>query len=171
LAFASPRAVLSTHVLENDMRRLNPDKLHVSYASGIKPGAIVVPRRYTLTHSDATGDLYLTIGFEFDIRQISRFYTRMMRDEVLAELVSDHETIVFKAYCHVSGGLALGSARWRYNIFRSELPLVLEAFRFGDRFLFESNPALDQTSIYAHFKSNRKAYDKVEPWGVMADYR
>jgi len=67
------------------MSRLKPEKLHVRFAAGVTPDEPITPRRYTLTHSDATGDLYLTIGPDYDRRQISGWYTRLMRDEVLAE--------------------------------------------------------------------------------------
>jgi hypothetical protein len=66
------------------MSRLNTRKLHVRF-KGAKPDVLVLPRRYTLTHSDSTGDLYLTISSDFDNKQVSGWYTRFMRDEVLAE--------------------------------------------------------------------------------------
>jgi integrase len=42
--------------------RLRPEKLHVSLAEGSIADGPVTPRSYTLTHSDTTGDLFLTIG-------------------------------------------------------------------------------------------------------------
>ena len=68
------------------MKRLNPEKLHVTYLGGTTPEKLTLPRRYTLTHSDRTGELFLSIGREYDTKQTSRLYTRLMRDEVLAEL-------------------------------------------------------------------------------------
>ena len=65
------------------MTRLRLEKLHVQFAAGVAPDGPITPRRYTLTHSDATGDLYLTIGPDYDRRQISGVYTRLLRDEVL----------------------------------------------------------------------------------------
>ena len=70
----------------------------------------------------------------------------------------------------MSGGLVLGSAGWRYAIFRRELPLVLEAFRFGDRQLFETDPSLDGAPIWIHFHATQPRYDRTESWGVPADY-
>lgn len=67
------------------MGRFNPNKLHVRFQPGTTPVNPVVPRRYTLTHSDRTGHLFLTIGSDYDGAQISGWYTRWMRDEVLAE--------------------------------------------------------------------------------------
>ncbi len=153
------------------MKRLNPVKLHVTYLAGTTPEELVVPRLYTLTHSDITGKLFLSIGNQYDTKQISGLYTRLMRDEVLAELCNEGNELIFRVYCHVSGGFVFGRAKWRYNIFRSELPLALEAFRYGDKAVFEPNPRLDNAPILIHFKSTDSRFDKVENWGTMADYR
>ncbi|HEY32446.1 MAG TPA: hypothetical protein G4O10_05010 [Dehalococcoidia bacterium] len=152
------------------MKRLNPLKLHVTYLTGTTPEDLVVPRLYTLTHSDITGELFLSIGNQYDKKQISGLYTRLMRDEVLAELCDDENQLILKVYCHVSGGLVIGTARWRYNIFQHELPLVLEALRYGDRILFKRHPELDQTPVHIFFKSNNKRFNKIEHWGTIADY-
>ena len=152
------------------MQRLNPKKLHVTYLAGATPDELIVPRRYTLTHSDITGNLFLSIGREYDTKQTSKLYTRLMRDEVLAELSNNEGKLEFRVYCHVSGGVIVGSAGWRYNIFRSELPLVLEAIRYGDRALFEKNPELDHIPIYIHFHSNKRLYNVIEQWATLNAY-
>jgi len=81
------------------------------------------------------------------MKQTSRLYTRLMRDEVLAELTDEGAGFVLRVYCHVSGGFVIGTARWRYNIFQSELPLALEAIRYGDGTLFDNNPHLDDAIL------------------------
>jgi hypothetical protein len=73
---------------------------------------------HTPTHSNTSGDLFLTIGPGYDHRQISGWYPRFMRDEVLAEWRQDEEESALHLFCHVSGGLVLGLAHWRYLIFR-----------------------------------------------------
>jgi len=153
------------------MSCLKPEKLHIHFADGTTPEGPLTPRRYTLTHSDATGDLYLTIGPDYDRQQISGWHTRLLRDEVLAEWRQEEDGPTLHVHCHVSGGLVLGSAGWRYAIFRRELPLVLEAFRFGDRQLFESEPGLDRAPISVHFHATQPRYNRTELWGVLADYR
>jgi hypothetical protein len=50
-----------------------------------------------------------------------------MRDEVLSEFAIDSGGFELSVFCHVSGGFVIGSSRWRYSIFRSEMPLALEA--------------------------------------------
>jgi len=152
------------------MERLNPEKLHVKYLTGTTPESLELPRRYTLTHSDISGKLFLSIGSDYDTRKTSKFYTRLMRDEVLAELIDEGEGPVFRVYCHVSGGFVFGRAKWRYDIFQSELPLVLEAIKYGDRALFKQHRDLDQAPVYIHFHSTNSRFNKVEHWGVFADY-
>ncbi len=153
------------------MSRLTPGKLHIRFSGGSGPDRWTLPRRYTLTHSDATGDLFLTIGPEYDQRQISNLYTRLMRDEVLAEWRQDRGGPELHVYCHVSGGLVFGSAQMRDAIFRRELPLVLEALRYGDRALYATWPALDAAPVWVHFRSADRRYNRTERWGVPADYR
>lgn len=153
------------------MRRLRPEKLHTRFANGTTQDGPVTPRRYTLTHSDATGDLFLSIGPDYDSEQISGFYTRLMRDEVLAEWDESPGGPVLRLHCHVSGGLALGPAKWRDAIFQRELPLVLEALRYGDRVLFQAQPHLDRAPIQVSFHASRPRYNRVETWGTPSEYQ
>ena len=94
-----------------------------------------------------------------------------MRDEILAEFVKEKAGLILKVYCYVSGGFVLGTAKWRYNIFHHELPLVLEAIRYGDRTLLNQNPHLDSTPVLIHFISSDRRFNKVENWGSVFDYR
>ncbi|MFX0054424.1 MAG: staygreen family protein [Promethearchaeota archaeon] len=150
------------------MRRLNPKKLHVRYNSPTSEEGPIHPRCYTLTHSDRTGDFFLTVGPEYDEMQIRGLYTRLMRDEVVAEWREGKEGSELHVHCEVGRGL--GSARMRENIFRRELDLVLEAFRYGDREFFEKYPILDSARILVHFHARKKVNDKVEDWGRPENY-
>lgn len=151
------------------MSHLNPDKLHIHFMNGARPDGPVIPRAYTLTHSDLTGELFLTIGFAYNLEQVSGWYTRFIRDEVLAEWqVEDEPTL--HVHCHVSGGLVFGLAGWRYSIFRYHLPMVLEALRYGDRLLVNKNPHLAHAPISVHFHAWQKHLNKSERWGFFDDY-
>jgi len=153
------------------MARLRPERLHVTYLPGVTPEAPIVTRRYTLTHSDSTGELFLSIGPDYNHKQISGLYTRLMRDEVVAEWKEDENGVALHVYCHVSGGLVFGRASWRESIFRSEMPLVLEAIRYGDRRFFDANPNLDNSPILVHFQSSKSDHTKIETWGTPASYQ
>jgi len=149
---------------------LSIDKLHVKYLPGADSNYPRDPRYYTLTHSDTTGELFLSIGKSYDKEEISGLYTRFMRDEVLAEL-KGVKRAKLHVYCHVSGGIVFGLARWRYNIFQSELKLVLQAIRFGDKSFFENNHASDKIQVLVNFRSSNKKYHKVEDWGLLGKYK
>lgn len=152
------------------MSHLNPQKLHVDFEQGISQERLTIPRAYTLTHSDMTGDLFLTIARAFNYSQISGWYTRLMRDEVLAQWCDQRDGWCLEVLCHVSGGLAFGPAAWRAAIFRQHLPMVLESFRYGDRKLFEANPVLDEASLWVVFHWKHPQQDQVENWGQFQDY-
>jgi len=152
------------------MARLSRDKLHIKLSGEITLTDPVIPRCYTLTHSDATGDLFLTIGESHNRTQISGWYTRLMRDEVLAEWQISQGVLFLLTHCHLSGGLIFGTADWRYKIFQRELPLVLEAFRYGDRQLFAAHPECDQALVKVKFHASRIADRRVEEWGQMKQY-
>ncbi len=149
---------------------LNPAKLHVTFQENIAARELSFPRRYTLTHSDTTGDLFLTIGRDYDHKQISGLYTRLMRDEVLAELVNEQGVISLHIYVHVSGGIILGTAGWRNDILHHHMPMVLEAFRYGDRDLYSGHPALDEARIEVHFSAKQAQFNKVESWGQVKKF-
>jgi len=150
---------MDTHTRKN---RLRPEKLHVKYVAGIGSTDPISPRRYTLTHSDITGELFLTIGSDCNESQICGWYTRLMRDEVLAEWKDTDEGPALHVYCHVSGDFVFGSAQFRYEIFQDELPLVLEALRYGDRSFFAAHPQLDTAPICVHFESTVPRYNVTE---------
>jgi hypothetical protein len=154
-----------------EMTRLTPEKLHVTFLLGTGADSLETPRYYTLTHSDTTGDLFLSIGSYYNKKQTSRLYTRLMRDEILAKLTKDQDQLVLNVYCHVSGGLVIGRAKWRYGIFCSELSLPLEAIRYGYRTFFEQNSQLDKILVLVHFRSTDKKYNKIERWGSLEDYK
>ena len=62
------------------MNNFKPEKLFVTYTGGVTATEPVIPRSYTLTHSDSTGELFLTIGIYYAWENINP-----KRDEVLGE--------------------------------------------------------------------------------------
>jgi hypothetical protein len=146
------------------LKRLNPNKLHVTF-EGITSIEPIVPRFYTLTHSDETGELFLDIGLDYKYSKIGA-----LRDEVLAHWMVFKNNYIFSAYCYVGGEEGIDSAGIRYSIFKKELPLALEAFRYGDRKLFSSYPALKEAIIYICFDSIYPYYNRIENFGVFSDY-
>lgn len=146
------------------MERLDPEKLYVEFRDGVTATAPTIGRKYTLTHSDETADLFLVIGLEYAFDQINE-----MRDEVLAEWKHDKESPVLFGFVYV-GQFGPVITKIRDTIFRRELPLALEAIIYGDRELFREHPQLRHAPIWIHFGSRDPEYEKFEYWGTPADY-
>jgi len=151
------------------MSRLDINKVHVNRNIGDKTD-LHLPRRYTLTHSDITGDLFLSIDKDYDKRALSNWYTKFMRDEVLAEWQEEKEEQYLVIYCHVCGGICFGWARLRNQILCRELPLAIEAICNGDIRFIENNPTLKEAEVIVDFYATKRGYNKTEHWGKVKDY-
>jgi len=149
------------------MAHYKPEKLHVDLALELQDESLL--RCYTLTHSDRTGDLFLTVGRAYDEEAISGWYTRLMRDEVLGEW-QDEDGLSLHIHCHVSGGLVLGPAKWRDSIFRQHLLMVLEAICNGDADFFAQHMQFQEAPVRVHFHAKQSSLDRVEGWGCVQDY-
>ena len=104
-----------------------PSKLTVQRFPGTVQSGLCPhhPRRYTLTHNDLTGQLLLTIGHQYNKKQLSGWYNRLLRDEILAYWQFGTDKPVLHIECHVSGQETwLAPPILRDYIFRREMPLV-----------------------------------------------
>lgn len=147
------------------MGRLNPEKLYVEFRPGVTTTEPILGRKYTLTHSDITAELFLTIGLQFAYDKITS-----MRDEVLAGWRNSKYGLFLYVYVYVGDyGPAVNGIR--NTIFRRELPLALEAIIYGDRKFFKANPALISAPIWIQFDSTDPTYNQFEYWGTAMDYR
>lgn len=125
----------------------------------------IIPRRYTLTHSDETGDLFLTIGNEYAWDKVNT----QMRDEVLGEWIMNRKCLFFYVYLYVDQGEHNENVSAKRNeIFKRELPLALSAIRYGDRFLFNQYPNLDTAHIIVSFISTHPQLARQENWGTYS---
>jgi hypothetical protein len=147
------------------MSRLNPDKLSVEFRDSVTTTKPIIPRRYTLTHSDITAELFLTIGLRYAYDKIN-----VMRDEVLGEWIIEGKGLLYQVYLHVDGQFGSGVTAIRNSVFRRELPLALEAIRYGDSEFFSAHPELDNSPIIVLFMSTNPYFNKIENWGTFSDY-
>jgi len=147
------------------MSLLKPEKLSVEFRKGVTTTEPIIPRRYTLTHSDITADLFLTIGLIYAYDKVNA-----MRDEVLGEWMKTQEGYFFYVYLYVDGQYGPDVAATRNYIFRRELPLALESIRYGDKDFFTAHPELNYAPIIVHFSSTDSQYNKTEDWGTFSDY-
>lgn len=151
----------------NYLSHFNSEKLFVEYKDGVTRIEPVIPRLYTLTHSDLTGDLFLTIGKHYAWDKINA-----MRDEVIAEWKLENNLLYYSVCLYIDGGeYEVDVSEKRNEIFRRELPLALTAIRYGDRFLFNIYPNLEHSPIIVHFMSAYPQFDGQENWGNFYSFR
>jgi len=148
------------------VEKLNPDKLYVEFRPGVTMTEPIIGRKYTLTHSDITADLFLTLGLQFAYDKVNA-----MRDEVLAEWRTNNGFPFLYVYVYVDGQFGPAVSAVRNAVFRRELPLALEAIRYGDRRFFAAHPELDNAPIWIHFDSINPEYNRFENWGTPNDYK
>ena len=113
--------------------KFDPDRVSVSFAEDTCR-RIAEPdrtRRYTLTHNDLTQHLTLSVASDFNPDgQADVWYTRLLRDEVLAEWCDDglhvHCNVTVEGHWWIAWAKQL-----RAIVFRQKLPLVLDTLRYA----------------------------------------
>jgi len=144
---------------------LDVSRLHVVFAEGTRPDGPLTPRRYTFTHSDRPGKLFLCVGPDYDHRALHSLQVRLERDEVLGEWVLGCDGPRLDLHMAAQGGLPLfGTGAMRCRIFRHYRPLVLEALRYGDREFTGAHSQLDEAPVVARFHWRRGRVES-EAWG------
>jgi hypothetical protein len=144
-------------------------RLHVTLAEGTGPDGPLTPRRYTLTHSDRTGRLFLAIGRDYDRRALRSLQVRLERDEVLGEWVVDGRGARLELRMMAQGGLfVFGTGAMRRSIFCHYRQLVLWALRRGDGKLAAAHPGLKAAPVIARFRW-RDGRPDDESWGRWGD--
>ena len=148
------------------MREIKTEKLTVEFRQGVTPIAPIIPRRYTLTHSDITAQLFLTIGSSYAFDKLNA-----TRDEVLGEWVNLNNCYYYYVYLYIDGQFIDPSkAPIRNEVFIRELPKALKAIRYGDDKFFALHSKLKQAPIIVFFNSSIPWFNRIENWGTFSDY-
>ena len=148
------------------MSKFQPEKLNVSYKDEIRTKTFLFPRKYTLTHSDESGELFLSRGKKYDFDQIN--YN--VRDEVLGSWEKDDKEYLLITL-EVDNGDDISNTIKRDKIFRQEIVLALMAIVYGDNLFFENNKELYEAPVRVKFNSKFSEYDTLEDWGMVKDYK
>ncbi|MBM7691373.1 hypothetical protein JOC77_000778 [Peribacillus deserti] len=124
-------------------------------------------RKYTLTHSERTGDLFLSIGSEYNAKAVNQ----SLRDEVLAEWIPQMGQYVLAGKVYVGGNeYSENAAKIRFSIFEREMDQALEAIIYGDQAFFEYFPWLLDCPIYIHFESVYPSCNKMLYFGTPRQF-
>ncbi|WP_010250670.1 staygreen family protein [Acetivibrio cellulolyticus] len=148
------------------MREINQTKVFVQYRDVMKPYEPVMGRKYTITHSDKTAELFVFVAQNYAEDQITS-----MRDEVIVAWEPYKIGIALIGSVIVDGNGVIGDAYIRNKIFYNEMPKALQALRQADRFLFDKEPNLDKTPVLIHFISSNPIYDKTYNFGAIGIYK
>lgn len=145
--------------------RFNTNKIETTFIAPITLDSPIEGRKYTLTHSDDTGIMFLTVANEYNYSAINQD----LRDEIIGtwKRYSSFYNLFFYAYV---GDLDYIDALNRYNIFKSHLTLALQAIIYGDRELLNKHKELLNTLIYVKFDSSIPTFNNYEFYGYVKDY-
>lgn len=148
------------------MRQLNPQKVFSQYRDSIKPYEPVSGRKYTITHSDTTAELFVFMAENYTEDQVTK-----MRDEVRIAWEQGENGPALVGSVIVNGKGIFGKPAIRSKIFYNEMPTALQALRNADRFLFEANPSYDSAPVIIRFISNNPTYNQTYNFGPIGDYK
>lgn len=146
------------------MSLFNPEKLSVTVIPPADSFQPIEGRKYTLTHSDETGELFLDIGYRFNDEAIDP----KMRDEVLAEWKIDRQCrMVLVGKAHVDfGEFSKEVSEKRLNLFKKEMNLALKGIIFGDLPFLFNHPVLLYAPIYIFYSSIYPQYRQICYYGT-----
>lgn len=142
------------------------NKLETTFYEPMTETGPVENRKYTLTHSDETGMLFLDIGEEYNYSAIDE----NLRDELLGKWKRyGYNSFILIFYAYVGDGNFL-DASMKYAAFKYHMKLALNAVFYGDRALLDEYDYLLNTPIYVKFDSDIAMFDNYEPYGYVRDY-
>lgn len=142
------------------------NKLETTFYPPMTATETIENRKYTLTHSDETGMLFLDIGEEYNYSAIND----KLRDELLGKWkIYSYNSFILIFYAYVGDGNFL-DASMKYSAFKYHMKLALQTIFYGDKALLEKYPYLLNTPIYVKFDSDISMFDNYEPYGFVRDY-
>ncbi|MCM2535381.1 staygreen family protein [Neobacillus pocheonensis] len=120
-----------------------------------------------MTHSDITGELFLSIGCSYNLSVINK----NLRDEFLAEWISLKGHYLLRGKVYVSGGeFDESTSIRRFQIFQREATLALTAIIYADRKFFTLHPNLSNSPIFIQFNSTFPQLNQELYYGTPRQY-
>ncbi len=148
------------------MSDIDKSKVLVEYRDGVCEKSPVIGRKYTVTHSDVTGELYVTIGREYATDLFSE-----IRDELLLTIFCCDNSVRIRGVVQLDVAGKAFDREKRMQIFTNEMSKALQAVRYADHEFFEKHKFLDYEPILLRFASKDTRYDRIYHFGSMRDYQ
>lgn len=140
-------------------------QVFVEYRDQVTETKPLKNRTYTMTHSDTTGDLFVTIGLSY-----AEDKTNELQDQVYLSWTPIQDKFFLYGEVLVDGPSIKGESSTRDAIFKREMPLALHAIYTADLPLFNAYKELEDTPILINFKSNVPKYNKLYSYGTIGSY-
>lgn len=137
------------------------DKLEVEFSLDINHKGIE-NRKYTLTHSDETGQRFLFVRDQFAEEEYDE-----LRDEVIADWYKKEDNKELRIMCILYAEKSLYTEEERYKIFKRHMPRAITAIIGGDEEYITKNNLLDY-DVYAYYLSD--LIPKKEYYGKVGEY-
>ena len=137
---------------------------HVLYLDHTTSRTPTYGRKHTLTHSDETGELFLSIGHHYDIKAINWEF----RDEVIGEWKQFEDGSPYwigKAFVS-DESYRYEDAKRRFEIFQREMEHALSGIFVGDRLFFAYHPQWLNAPVYVQYESNFKEFHTIIQYGT-----
>lgn len=144
----------------------NKNKLEVNFIYPMTKTYTLQNRKYTLTHSDDTGILYLDIANFYNYKKIDI----NLRDEVLGSWVlvqKNKYNLLLNIYLK---GYYPYEIKRKYEIFKYHLNMAIKSILYGDRDFLIKNNFLLNSSIIVNFSSSYFMYNSSEYYGLVKDH-
>ena len=146
--------------------RFNPNNIETNFLPPATTSSPIQGRKYTLTHSDDSGMMFLDIGNEYNYSAINK----KLRDEVLGVWKAyDYNSYRVIFYVYV-GDYDYFTASKRYTTFKRHLKSALQSIFYGDREFLMNYSYLVSSPIYVKFDSNISMFNNYESYGIVQDY-
>lgn len=140
-------------------------QVFVEYRDNVTATSPLKNRTYTMTHSDETGDLFVTIGLKN-----AEDKTNELQDQVYLKWIPFDGKDLLLGEVLIDGEGIKGNPETRNEIFRREMPLALQAIYVADKPFFEAHPELKDTPVLIHFVSSDSKYNKLYCYGPIDSY-
>lgn len=147
------------------MKPFSNDRVFVEFRDDVTAKDPILGRKYTVTHSDDTADIYVTVGLAFAEDKFSP-----IRDELLLSFRYLNRQMQLFGSVLIDSEEFEGDSAMRTEIFLREIPNALRAIRYADRDFFEVYPGLDLLPIYIWFQSQNDEFNQLYDFGTMRDY-
>lgn len=142
------------------------DNLKVEFIAPMTEFCKLDGRKYTFTHNDETGALYLDVFNCYNYKKVNF----NLRDEVLGEWIlagKEKYNLCFYVYLKGSQGYEI---KKKYEIFKKHLEFVISSILYGDRLFLQKNNFLLSSPITVRFFSHYFMFNSCEYYGLVNDY-